>query len=389
MNFEIFKKTYHSNYFLINFNDIFDNEIIDAYFSFLSTIYNEEQIENVLFEYNSFLLKLVNDESKKFDLAQIAKEAILKIKLKNKNKEQIENEIDILKNLFNLNFVDIKNILIEKYDDFSALFDKMPEFLNSGLDLNLSCLNFSDLDYRAFIFDENLELKPVEYFEKTKFEDLKGYKKQQKILYQNTKALIDGKKVNNILLYGDAGCGKSTSVRALLNEFKEIKIVQIFKNNLINLDKLYQILSKLPYKFIIFADDISFCEEDETFSTMKAVLEGAIVQCPLNCAIYATSNRRHLIRESFKSRAGDEIHLNDTINEFNSLSERFGINLLFQKPDNEEFKKIVIELAKDNNLEISQDELLQKAQRFALVKGSKSPRIARQLIDNLINCLDV
>ncbi len=389
MNFEIFKKTYLSNYFLINFNDIFDNEIIDAYFSFLSTIYNEEQIENVLFEYNSFLLKLVNDESKKFDLAQIAKEAILKIKLKNKNKEQIENEIDILKNLFNLNFVDIKNILIEKYDDFSALFDKMPEFLNSGLDLNLSCLNFSDLDYRAFIFDENLELKPVEYFEKTKFEDLKGYKKQQKILYQNTKALIDGKKVNNILLYGDAGCGKSTSVRALLNEFKEIKIVQIFKNNLINLDKLYQILSKLPYKFIIFADDISFCEEDETFSTMKAVLEGAIVQCPLNCAIYATSNRRHLIRESFKSRAGDEIHLNDTINEFNSLSERFGINLLFQKPDNEEFKKIVIELAKDNNLEISQDELLQKAQRFALVKGSKSPRIARQLIDNLINCLDV
>ena len=174
-----------------------------------------------------------------------------------------------------------------------------------------------------------------------------------------------------------------------MNEFKEIKIVQIFKNNLINLDKLYTILKKLPYKFIIFADDISFKQDDESFSTMKAILEGSIIQCPKNAVIYATSNRRHLVRESFSSRQGDEIHLNDTINEINSLSERFGINLLFQKPSNEEFNAIVLELAKDNNININETLLLEKAQRLALIKGSRSPRVAKQLIDNLTADIDI
>ena len=190
--------------------------------------------------------------------------------------------------------------------------------------------------------------------------------------------------MNNILLYGDAGCGKSTSVRALLNEFKEIKIVQIFKKNLINLDKLYSKLKDLPYKFIIFADDISFDETDDSFSTVKAILEGSLIQCPKNVVIYATSNRRHLVKESFKTRSNDEIHLNDTINEVNSLSERFGINLLFAKPNNEEFNNIVLELAKDNNIDMDEKLLIEKAQRLALIKGSRSPRVAKQLIDNII-----
>ena len=273
----------------------------------------------------------------------------------------------------------------------------MPEFKNTGLNLKISDISEKDNEIsddiyknnQTFIFDNDLILKPVENNETISFKDLKGYKKQQKILYQNTKSLLENKKVNNILLYGDAGCGKSSSVRALLNEFKEIKIVQIFKNNLINLDKLYTILKKLPYKFIIFADDISFKQDDESFSTMKAILEGSIIQCPKNAVIYATSNRRHLVRESFSSRQGDEIHLNDTINEINSLSERFGINLLFQKPSNEEFNAIVLELAKDNNININETLLLEKAQRLALIKGSRSPRVAKQLIDNLTADIDI
>lgn len=119
------------------------------------------------------------------------------------------------------------------------------------------------------------------------------------------------------------------------------------------------------------------------------MLDGSLIQCPKNAVIYATSNRRHLVKESFKARKGDEIHLNDTINELNSLSERFGINLLFSKPNNNDYIKIVLDLAKDYNLDIDEKVLIEKAQRMALVKGSTSPRIARQLIDNLIARVEV
>ena len=122
---------------------------------------------------------------------------------------------------------------------------------------------------------------------------------------------------------------------------------------------------------------------------MKAVLDGSLIQCPKNAVIYATSNRRHLVKESFQARKGDEIHLNDTINELNSLSERFGINLLFSKPNNNDYIQIVLDLAKDYDIDIDKKVLVEKAQRIALIKGSTSPRIARQLIDNLIAHVEI
>ena len=389
MELNSLKKLYLTNYFILNFQTIKEDEIFSSYLLFLKSLIQKEDIEEILKNYQSFILKLKNK-----DLGSYIKEKLIKISV---FKENIQNELDILNNLLKINFNDIKHILKEEYKNLSDIFDSMPEFKNTGLNLKISDISEKDNEIsddiyknnQTFVFDNDLILKPVENNETISFKDLKGYKKQQKILYQNTKSLLENKKVNNILLYGDAGCGKSSSVRALLNEFKEIKIVQIFKNNLINLDKLYTILKKLPYKFIIFADDISFKQDDESFSTMKAILEGSIIQCPKNAVIYATSNRRHLVRESFSSRQGDEIHLNDTINEINSLSERFGINLLFQKPSNEEFNAIVLELAKDNNININETLLLEKAQRLALIKGSRSPRIAKQLIDNLTADIDI
>lgn len=389
MELNSLKKLYLSNYFILNFQDIKEDEIFSSYLLFLKSLIQKENIEEILKNYQSFILKL-----KTQDLGNYIKEKLMKISV---FKENIQNELDILNNLLKINFNDIKHILKEEYKNLSDIFDSMPEFKNTGLNLKINDITEKDKEIsddiyknnQTFIFDNDLILKPIENNETISFKDLKGYKKQQKILYQNTKSLLENKKVNNILLYGDAGCGKSSSVRALLNEFKEIKIVQIFKNNLINLDKLYTILKKLPYKFIIFADDISFKQDDESFSTMKAILEGSIIQCPKNAVIYATSNRRHLVRESFSSRQGDEIHLNDTINEINSLSERFGINLLFQKPSNEEFNAIVLELAKDNNININETILLEKAQRLALIKGSRSPRVAKQLIDNLTADIDI
>lgn len=388
MEFNTLKEIYLSTYFLIHFKDVINENIVNSYLSFLNTIVQDKDVETILINYNLFLTNLKNK-----DLSIHVKNLVLKVKLSENN--NIENEIDIINKLISVKFEDIKNILKNKYIDFSTLFEKMPAFINSAVCINTGEITFENeikkdcLYSRTFIFERDLTLRPVENSETLTFKDLKGYKKQQKVLYQNTKALLENRKVNNILLYGDAGCGKSTSVRALLNEFKDIKIVQIFKNNLINLDRLYLKLKKLPYKFIIFADDISFNDSDETFSTLKAILEGSLIQCPKNAVIYATSNRRHLIRENFKSRKGDEIHLNDTINELNSLSDRFGINLLFQKPTNEEFNNIVLELAKDNNIKTDEETLLAKAQRLALIKGSKSPRVARQLIDNLIANIDI
>ncbi len=387
-------KTYFLVYFLIIFKNFKNDYIIKKFLSFLKTFENEDNFEDSIETYCDFVSS-INDE-KCDDFSFYIKKLVYKTKIDLTFKERIEKELNIISKLTSISFKTIQDELNKKFDKYSDLLKNLPEFKNTPYEFKISDfeeikMQFDELfeKNRAFIFDNNLEVRPIEINEKLSFKNLKGYTEQKKVLYKNTKALLEGIKVNNILLYGDAGCGKSSSVRALLNEFNNLKIVQIFKNNLINLDKLYEKLKNLPYEFIIFADDISFDEADDTFSTMKAVLDGSLIQCPKNAVIYATSNRRHLVKESFKARKGDEIHLNDTINELNSLSERFGINLLFSKPSNNDYIQIVLDLAKDYNLDIDEKILIEKAQRIALIKGSTSPRIARQLIDNLIARVEI
>lgn len=363
------EKLYLSTYFLVNLDSKGVLEPLDNFIKLLKALSYEDNLENVLNIYSKFVVSLKNKDFCTY----------LKASLNNLS----EDEVEIIKNISKLKYENIRAFLEEKFADYKDLLNKLPKFKSTSFE------DFKPLNSRAFIFENDFELKPVEFIEKTKFCDLKGYKEQKRVLFENTKALLEGSRVNNILLYGDAGCGKSTSVRALLNEFSEIKIVQIFKDNLINLDKLYEKLRDLKDKFIIFADDISFDESDKTLSTMKAVLEGSIIQCPKNAVIYATSNRRHLVRESFQSRSGDEIHLNDTINEISSLSERFGINLLFSRPNQSEFIDIVLKLAQDNNIKLNCDELASRANKLALIKGQRSPRIARQLIDNILAGVNV
>ncbi len=387
-------KIYFLIYFLIIFKDFKNDKVIKKFLAFLKTFENENNFEKTIETYCDFISGL--EEEKCEDFSCYIKKLVYKTKIDLAFQDRIEKELNIISKLTNISFENVKDELNKKFENYSDLLKNLPEFKNSFYEFKISDFEEIKIQFdelfernRAFVFDNNLEVRPIEINESLTFKNLKGYVEQKKVLYENTKALLEGLKVNNILLYGDAGCGKSSSVRALLNEFSDLKIVQIFKNNLINLDKLYEKLKNLPYKFIIFADDISFDEADDTFSTMKAVLDGSLIQCPKNAVIYATSNRRHLVKESFKARKGDEIHLNDTINELNSLSERFGINLLFSRPNNNDYIKIVLELAKDCNLEIDEKVLIEKAQRMALIKGSTSPRIARQLIDNLIARVEV
>ena len=373
------KEIYYKTFFLINFKKIKENEVIKSFIDFLEAVSKQYEFDDIVKNYSAFI-ELLNDK----DFSKYIKENLTPVEKNEKTKQ----ELGIICELLDIDIELIKETLLSKYPDYKKIIDIMPCFKNSKTGINFDDIK-EKMASRTFIFDDELKLKTIDIVEPLSFSDLKGYEKQKQVLYENTKALLDGKKVNNILLYGDAGCGKSTSVRALLNEFKDIKIVQIFKNNLINLDKLYEILRKRSDKFIIFADDISFSEDDTNLSTMKAVLEGSLIGCPDNAVIYATSNRRHIVRESFQSRQGDEIHLKDTINEVSSLSERFGINLLFAKPSNDEFNDIVLKLAMDYGIDMDSEMIIQKAQRLALIKGSRSPRIARQLIDNLRNNMDI
>ena len=387
------EKTYLSTYFLTVFKKLRDDSIFKSFVELLRVLLKENSIEKNIETYSNFIFALKNAGYS--DFSKFLTDNILKYG-SNFKENEIEKELKILTTLSKIQYEDVQNILKNKFSNYQEIFENLPNFSNSGIEIYYDELKSktqkeNDIykNNRAFIFDNDFELKPIDIKENISFYNLKGYAEQKRVLYDNTLALLKGSKVNHILLYGDADCGKSSSVRALLSEFSDIKIVQIFKNNLVNLDKLFLKLKTLEYKFIIFLDDITFDEDEKNLSSLKAILEGSLVQCPVNAAIYATSNRRHLIKQTFSSRVGDEIHLKDTLNEISSLSERFGINLFFSKPSNDEFNQIVLELARDNNLNIDDKILIEKAQRLALAKGSRSPRIARQLIDNLIAHIEI
>lgn len=233
--------------------------------------------------------------------------------------------------------------------------------------------------------DNGYVLKPVTEPDAVALHDLIGYELQRRQVIDNTTALLSGKKASNILLYGDAGTGKSATVKAVANAYAEdgLRLVELSKDELHLLPKLLEELNSNPLKFILFIDDLSFQDNDDDFSALKAVLEGTISARSQNIVIYATSNRRHIVRETFSQRAGDEIHRNDTMQETISLSERFGINVYFEKPNKALYLDIVKGLASQHGLKMDEETLVLEAERFALRKSGRSARAARQLVEQL------
>ena len=201
----------------------------------------------------------------------------------------------------------------------------------------------------------------------------------------NSEAFLAGKPAANVLLYGDAGTGKSSTVKAVANNFFEegLRLIEVRKNQLLLLPRVMGEISGNPLKFIIFIDDLSFNGNDDDFSMLKATLEGSASAKAKNAVIYATSNRRHIVRETFSERAGDELHRNDTMQENISLSARFGLTVLFAKPEKKLYLEIIHELAERNGIEVTQ-ELETKAEAFALQRGYRSARCAEQFIESLI-----
>ena len=226
------------------------------------------------------------------------------------------------------------------------------------------------------------EIIGVRHPDPVRLTDLKGYEKQKNIILNNTDLFLSGHEANNILLYGDKGTGKSSTVKAIVNEFQDrgLRLIELQKEDLKDFHALCEILSESPFRFIVFLDDISFAKEDDSFAMLKAVIEGGVVKRPDNVLLYATSNRRHLIGENFSDRKGDDIHIRDTLETITSLSDRFGIEVVFSAPDKDEYLKIVEALAAEKGLGFDPEALEILAERFALLKSGRSPRTARQFI---------
>ena len=234
--------------------------------------------------------------------------------------------------------------------------------------------------YRAFIWRDK-SLYPVQYPDSITISSLTGYEIPRAKVVDNTTAFLHGCGCNNVLLYGDRGTGKSSTVKAILNEYwgDGLRMVEMPKDKLAEFPLLVERIAPLPLKFIIFIDDLSFNEDDKSYAWLKAVLEGGLAVRPDNTLIYATSNRRHLNKENFSDRSGDELHRNDTIQETLSLSDRFGLSVLFGKPDKAQYIDIIKNLAQEKGIAFD-EELLAQAESFAISRGGRSPRCARQFI---------
>lgn len=240
--------------------------------------------------------------------------------------------------------------------------------------------------FPMFRLTDNREIEAIASADKITLSKFVGYEEERQQVIDNTKAFLENRPAANTLLCGDAGAGKSSTVKAVANAFFEdgLRLIELRKDQLRYLPEVMAKVSGNPLKFIIFIDDLSFNQNDDNFSMLKAALEGSASAMADNAVIYATSNRRHIIKENFSDREGDDVHRNDTLQETLSLSERFGLTVLFSKPNKALYLQIVKELAKRFGISMDEKELEIQAESFALRKGNRSARCAEQFINNLL-----
>ena len=241
--------------------------------------------------------------------------------------------------------------------------------------------------FRVIGGDNGVTITPINNIEKVMLDDLIGYEIQKKKLVENTEAFVQGRKANNALLFGDSGTGKSTSIKAIVNEYYDqgLRMIEIYKHQFKDLSNVKASIKNRNYKFIIYMDDLSFEEFEIEYKFLKAVIEGGVETKPDNILIYATSNRRHLIKETWNDRndmeSNNGLHRSDTIEEKLSLVNRFGCQISYSKPSQKEFFDIVIGLARKNNVKMTDEELMAEANKWELSHGGISGRTAQQFIN--------
>ncbi|HCX04384.1 MAG TPA: hypothetical protein DHM42_07840 [Clostridiales bacterium] len=350
-------------------------EKIEAYSEFTSSLFKKNTnfskylLDVVLEDENIYIKKIGNNMKVEENIEKSLKEELLILqKVSRLKSRDIKNTID-----YNGFLPDWNN---EDYDFYSRYMDRIDNISSYGYGMYSKYHTFRALDGKII---------PVKNPDGITLSDLKGYERERKLVLDNTTALINKKPAANVLLYGDAGTGKSSTVKAIVNDYKNmgLRLVEISKKQIKNVPMIMDILGKNPLKFILFIDDLSFTKNDDEFGELKAILEGSIYSKPSNIAIYATSNRRHMVKETFSDRDGDDLHVSETIEEISSLSDRFGLMVSFYRPDKEDFLSIVKEMAHQYSINMPEDELEKEAEKFAVRRSGRSPRIARQFIQYL------
>ena len=354
------------------------SEAVSKYAAFVSSLYGTEK--RTLAGYIQHIVN--NDENAYIRMIGQGKQPWPEMEA------QVERELQILQAVADLTPETLREGL--DWDGYLPIF--ATKSLNIVESYHQRCANIHRFGFGLyakhimFYIGEGNRIVPVINPDQIRLSSLVDYKREQQIILDNTVALLEGKPAANILLSGDAGTGKSSTVKAVVNELHDrgLRILEVRKEQLHAIPAILDELNTNPLKFILFIDDLSFQKDDDNFSALKAILEGSVSAKSRNVVIYATSNRRHLVKESFSGRDGDDIHRNDTMQEIISLSERFGIQVTFQKPNKEIYLGIVRHLAEEKGVKMDADELDMLAERFALGRGGRSARAATQFIDGLL-----
>ena len=385
------------------YNEIIKNNNLDYANSFVSLLIKLAEKYNLYGNlFNSLLTNLLINNENSFSLALERKHDIA-INLK----DIVINDFKIIFKMFNTdfscltllqqnlinNFVPSKPVINQELFDISR---SLQNSLTNCKDVNefYDTLEKFFLTYgvgkfglnKAFRYENN-EICPIIHIGNGRLDQLIGYESQKQILTKNTEAFLSGKKANNVLLYGDSGTGKSSSIKALLNEYYKdgLRMIEIYKHQFKYLPSIIQELQSRNYKFILFMDDLSFEEFEIEYKYLKAVIEGGLEKKPDNILIYATSNRRHLVKQTWSDRQDqDEVNINDAKQEKISLSSRFGVKILYTHPNRQNYLEIVDGLAKQYNLQIPQEELHQKALTWEIRYGGFSGRTAKQFINAML-----
>lgn len=276
------------------------------------------------------------------------------------------------------------SVRLQKSQDVEEFMENMVSFYR---DFGVGKLGL----HKAFRVDRingKTEIVPITNIAPVRLEDLVGYENAKKKLTDNTEAFVQGRKANNCLLFGDAGTGKSSSIKGILNKYYDqgLRIIEVYKHQFQDLNEVIAQIKNRNYKFIIYMDDLSFEEFETEYKYLKAVIEGGLEKKPDNILIYATSNRRHLIKETFADKEGarEDMHTSDTVQEKLSLVYRFGVTIYFGAPDKKQFQNIVRTLAERYGVQLPEEELLLEANKWELNHGGLSGRTAQQFIDYLL-----
>ena len=387
--------------------DLKNDEIINALYELLDSIDDEtvlikqSKFFKLVSEHHSFrhyVSKLILTDDNVFTKAAAAGKCD---ELDPSVIDGVKSDLEKLELIAGISAQDV--VRAEQNEDIAEVLSTMPKWNNNGRAMLPLKENWSQqLDelkdfyknsgygmfakFIAFTW-RNEAFVPITAIDPITLGDLKNYELQRQKVVDNTTAFINGLPANNVLLYGDRGTGKSSTVHAILNEYKSkgLRMIEISKGDINDLTMIREKIADSPMKFIIFIDDLSFDNHDDSFGELKAALEGSLSGRQNNTLIYATSNRRHLIKENFSDREND-VNRSDTLQEELSLSDRFGLSVTFINPDKAQFFDIVEKIALDRGLKADIPKLLAAADTWALRRGGRSPRCAKQFIDYVEGC---